>query len=26
MYDGSAAFDLPDALYLGYALAEAGYL
>ena len=26
MYDGSAAFDLPDAIYLGHALAEAGYL
>lgn len=26
MYDGSAGFDLPDALYLGHALAEAGYL
>ena len=26
MYDGSAAFDLPDAVYLGDALAEAGYL
>lgn len=25
MYDGSAAFDLPDAVYLGGALAEAGY-
>ena len=25
MYDGSAAFDLPDAVYLGHALAEAGY-
>ena len=25
MYDGSAAFDLPDAEYLGHALAEAGY-
>jgi L-alanine-DL-glutamate epimerase-like enolase superfamily enzyme len=26
MYDGSAAFDLPDAVYLGHALAEADYL
>ena len=26
MYDGSAGFDLPDAIYLGHALAEAGYL
>lgn len=26
MYDGSAGFDLPDALYLGRALEEAGYL
>jgi L-alanine-DL-glutamate epimerase-like enolase superfamily enzyme len=26
MYDGSAGFDLPDAIYLGQALAEAGYL
>ncbi len=26
MYDGSAAFDLHDAIYLGRALAEAGYL
>jgi L-alanine-DL-glutamate epimerase-like enolase superfamily enzyme len=26
MYDGSAAFDLPDAIYLGDALAAAGYL
>jgi L-alanine-DL-glutamate epimerase-like enolase superfamily enzyme len=26
MYDGSAAFDLPDAVYLGHALADAGYL
>jgi L-alanine-DL-glutamate epimerase-like enolase superfamily enzyme len=26
MYDGSAGFDLPDAMYLGHALAEAGYL
>ena len=25
MYDGSAGFDLPDAVYLGHALAEAGY-
>ncbi|GAA2650132.1 mandelate racemase family protein [Streptomyces aculeolatus] len=25
MYDGSAAFDLADALYLGEALSEAGY-
>ena len=25
MYDGSAAFDLPDAVYLGDALTEAGY-
>ena len=25
MYDGSAGFDLPDAEYLGRALAEAGY-
>lgn len=26
MYDGSAAFDLPDSIRLGRALAEAGYL
>jgi L-alanine-DL-glutamate epimerase-like enolase superfamily enzyme len=26
MYDGSAGFDLPDAIYLGHALAEARYL
>jgi L-alanine-DL-glutamate epimerase-like enolase superfamily enzyme len=26
MYDGSAGFDLPDAMYLGHALADAGYL
>lgn len=26
MYDNSAGFDLPDAVYLGDALAEAGYL
>jgi L-alanine-DL-glutamate epimerase-like enolase superfamily enzyme len=26
MYDGSAAFDLPDAVYLGHVLADAGYL
>ncbi len=26
MYDGSAGFDLPDAVYLGRALAEANYL
>jgi L-alanine-DL-glutamate epimerase-like enolase superfamily enzyme len=26
MYDGSAAFDLPDAIYVGRALAEANYL
>lgn len=26
MYDGSAGFDLPDAVYLGDALADAGYL
>jgi L-alanine-DL-glutamate epimerase-like enolase superfamily enzyme len=26
MYDGSAGFDLPDAIYLGQALAEAAYL
>ncbi len=26
MYDGSAGFDLPDAIYLGNALAEANYL
>lgn len=26
MYDGSAGFDLPDAIYLGQALSEAGYL
>jgi L-alanine-DL-glutamate epimerase-like enolase superfamily enzyme len=26
MYDGSAAFDLPDAIYLGRALAAADYL
>lgn len=26
MYDGSAAFDLPDAIYLGHALSDAGFL
>lgn len=26
MYDGSAAFDLPDAIFLGRALADEGYL
>ena len=26
MYDGSAGFDLPDAVYLGHALSDAGYL
>jgi L-alanine-DL-glutamate epimerase-like enolase superfamily enzyme len=26
MYDGSAGFDLPDAIYLGRALSDAGYL
>jgi L-alanine-DL-glutamate epimerase-like enolase superfamily enzyme len=26
MYDGSAGFDLPDAVYLGTVLADAGYL
>jgi L-alanine-DL-glutamate epimerase-like enolase superfamily enzyme len=26
MYDGSAGFDLPDAIYLGNALADQGYL
>ncbi|MCQ6273351.1 hypothetical protein M8J71_23190 [Pseudarthrobacter sp. R1] len=26
MYDGSAGFDLPDAIYLGHALSDAGYL
>src|SRR3954449_4967597 len=26
MYDGSAGFDLPEAVYLGHALADAGYL
>src|ERR687883_918446 len=26
MYDGSAGFDLPDALYLGHVLSEANYL
>ena len=26
MYDGSAAFDLQDAVYLGHALDEANYL
>jgi L-alanine-DL-glutamate epimerase-like enolase superfamily enzyme len=26
MYDGSAGFDLPDAIYLGHALGDAGYL
>lgn len=26
MYDGSAAFDLPDAVYVGDALSDAGYL
>jgi L-alanine-DL-glutamate epimerase-like enolase superfamily enzyme len=26
MYDGSAGFDLPDAIYLGRALADEGYL
>jgi L-alanine-DL-glutamate epimerase-like enolase superfamily enzyme len=25
MYDGSAGFDLPDAVYLGHALADVGY-
>ena len=25
MYDGSAGFDLPDSIYLGRALADAGY-
>ena len=25
MYDGSAGFDLPDAVYLGHALVDAGY-
>jgi L-alanine-DL-glutamate epimerase-like enolase superfamily enzyme len=25
MYDGSAGFDLPDAVYLGHALSDAGY-
>ena len=25
MYDGSAGFDLPDAVYLGHSLADAGY-
>jgi L-alanine-DL-glutamate epimerase-like enolase superfamily enzyme len=25
MYDGSAAFDLPDAIYVGHALSEANY-
>jgi L-alanine-DL-glutamate epimerase-like enolase superfamily enzyme len=25
MYDGSAGFDLPSAVYVGHALAEAGY-
>ncbi len=26
MYDGSAGFDLPDSIYVGHALSEAGYL
>lgn len=26
MYDGSAGFDLPDAVYLGHALSDAGFL
>lgn len=26
MYDGSAGFDLPDAIYVGHALTEANYL
>jgi L-alanine-DL-glutamate epimerase-like enolase superfamily enzyme len=26
MYDGSAGFDLPDAIYLGQALSDAGFL
>ena len=26
MYDGSAGFDLPDAVYLGRALSDAGYI
>ncbi|WP_432968271.1 enolase C-terminal domain-like protein [Dactylosporangium sp. CA-233914] len=26
MYDGSTGFDLPDAVYLGRALADSGYL
>jgi len=26
MYDGSAGFDLPDAVYLGHALGDAGFL
>lgn len=26
MYDGSAGFDLPDAIYLGHALSDADYL
>ena len=26
MYDGSAGFDLPDAMYVGRALTRAGYL
>jgi len=26
MFDGSAGFDLPDAIYLGHALSDAGYL
>lgn len=26
MYDGSAGFDLPDAIYLGHALGDAGFL
>ncbi|HEX3781974.1 MAG TPA: enolase C-terminal domain-like protein [Pseudonocardiaceae bacterium] len=26
MYDGSAGFDLPDAIYLGHALHDAGFL
>ncbi len=25
MYDGSAGFDLPDALYLGHAFSDAGF-
>lgn len=26
MYDGSAAFDLPDSIFLGHALSDAGFL